>query len=612
MATRNRNIGSILEILRNKKRFSVVNSGRIKLTDAIHSSSNRSGPYQRDNLILNTAQKLEELLGIVKSWNSSLLQVLNKQNKLDDNVSRLLNPEKGSEDVSALITLDLIIYGGIIPVAATIGIIMNIVGMYVLLSSPRRKQVFSLLLLTLLVFNTIFLGFQVVANIERFVSPLSPRYRTLFHMVMNSAIRCSGIASIFMLLAICHLKLCAIRKPFDYANNMLSWKEKRNIWGKYFLPVIMLSILLTLPALVEFEFPTEEDHKMESIIRPSSTRLHPLYSVFYVGVLNIGILGLLPIAYLTYMACQIRIELKRNDTTRVYFGARPSKRRRGIAGSCRNGVEDGRDYQNTTSLRINQKDTRPARSETEIKGLRAMIRGILVFVVLHAFRITTTFGQLYIILDPNKDDEALKNGYGIPGWLELSGSFSELCMVINSSLDGFIYMDEDLRTKFRNSFRKNRNNLGRFFKKQDSDTTLVTNDALMVDVEEDKAFQDDEGSSLGVRNRRLNVTGASNGAMLIDIEEKEEVYEEADRHYLGAQPQLFNVTNDNMWVDMEETEDVFEKRNVQHRGMNQHLEASLSLNPIISPSYGLRAFEFIEIGQRRTSSVAEDTHKKST
>ena len=121
--------------------------------------------------------------------------------------------------------------------------------------------------------------------------------------------------------------------------------------------------------------------------------------------MNLGILGLLPIAYLIYMACQIRIELKRNDTTRVYFGARPSKRRRGIARSCSNGAEDKRDCQNTISLRINQNDTRTARSGTEIKGLRAMIRGILVFVVLHAFRITTTFGQLYIILDPKYPKE---------------------------------------------------------------------------------------------------------------------------------------------------------------------------------------------------------------
>ena len=611
MASKNRNIGSILEILRNNKRFSVVNSGRIKLTDAIDNSSNRFGPHQRENLILNTAQRLEELLGIVKSWNSSLLQVLGKQNKLYDNVSHLVNPKNVSEDVSALITLDLIIYGGIIPVAATIGIMMNMVGMYVLLSNPRRKQVFSLLLLTLLIFNNIFLVFQVVANIERFVSPLSPRYRTSFHMVMNSAIRCSGIASILMLLAICHLKLCAIRKPFDYANSLLSWKEKRNIWGKYFLPVSMLSILLTLPAFVEFEFVTEEDQRLDSIIRPSSIRLHPLYSVLYVGVLNLGILGVLPIAYLTYIACQIRIELKRNDTTRLYFGAGPSKRRRGIAGRCRNGAEDERDSQNTISLRINQNDTRTERSETEIKGLRAMLRGILVFVVLHAFRIITTFGQLYVILDPNKDDEALKNGYGIPSWLELSGSLSELCMIINVSLDGFIYMDEDLKTIFRKSVRKNRINLGRLLQKKDSNTTLVSNDAIMVDIEEHQSFQDEDGISVGLRNRRLNAIGSTNGAVLVDIEEQEEVCEDADTCNLGARRQLLNIANDITGVDIEEIEDVFEKRNVQHRGVNQHLEPSLSLNSIISPSYGRRALEFIEIDKRRTSSATEDTHTKS-
>ena len=69
-----------------------------------------------------------------------------------------------------------------------------------------------------------------------------------------------------------------------------------------------------------------------------------------------------------------------------------------------------------------------------------MVRGILIFVAFHILRIVTTVGELYILLDPNKDDEELKKGYGVPIWLDITCLLSELCAVINSSIVPLIYI----------------------------------------------------------------------------------------------------------------------------------------------------------------------------
>ena len=614
MATRNRNTGGILDILLNNERFSIVDSGRVNIPDTIRNLLNRTtGPHQREKLIVNTAQKLGKLFDLVKSWNSTLFQVLSENSRLNSNSSHLLNPNKVSEDVVVPITLDLVIYGGMIPIVATLGIILNVVGMYVLLNSPRRKQVLTLLLLTLLVFNIIFLICEVVLNTEQFALSLSAKYRALFHVVMYSAIRCSGISSIFMLVTISHLQLCAIRKPFDYNNTILSWKEKRNVWAKYFLPVIILSIILTLPILVEFDLANEADPKMDSIIRSSSERLHPLYSVFYVGVLNLGILGVSPTAYLTYIACQIRRELKKSDAMLRHFAVRRSITKRKKRRTDRNDDEKGQNDQITISLEDDQNDNRTTRSEMEIKALKAIRRSIFVFIVFHSFRITTTLGELYIVLYSNKDDEAFKKGNGMPYWFESIASLSDLFMVINASLDGIIYINLDLETKFGNFLRHNANNLRRLFKKQDTNATIMTNDTVMIEIAgKDTSCQNGEANGQKEQEQLSSATNVKNIAILVDIEEKEETSKNEELGCVDVHKQTSNVAMAEKYtlkVNNEEKEEAWQNEDVDKMGLHQRLGASRSLNSTMSASYSL---EIPGQDQRRSSSVDERAYKKST
>ena len=614
MATRNRNTSGVLDILLDKERFSIVDSGRVNIPDTIHNLLNRTtDPHQREKLIVNTAQKLEKLFDLVKSWNSTLFQVLSKNSRANSNSSYILNPNKVSEDVFVPMTLDLVIYGGMIPVAAALGVILNMVVMYVLLNSPRRKQVLTLLLLTLLVFNIIFLICEVVLNTEQFALSLSGKYRALFHVIMYSAIRCSGISSIFMLVTISHLQLCAIRKPFDYNNTILSWKEKRNIWAKYFLPVAILSIILTLPVLVEFDFVNEANHKMDSIIRSSSERLHPLYSVFYVGVLNLGILGVSPTAYLTYIACQIRGELKKNDAMLKHFAVRRSIMKRERLRTDRNDDEKGQNDQITTSLEDDQNDNRTTRSEMEIKALKAITRSILVFIVLHSFRMITTLGELYIVLFSNKDGEAFKKGNGMPYWFESIASLSDFFMVINASLDGIIYINLDLETKFGNFLRHNANNLRRFFKKEDTNVTIITNDTVMIDIAaKDTSFPNGDSNDKREEKELSRANIVKNIAILVDIEEKEEPSQHEELSHLNVYKHTSNVTmaeKSTLKVNTEEIEEACQNEDVDNLGLHQRLGASRSLNSTMSASYGP---ELPGQNQRRSSGGDERGYKKST
>ena len=543
MAVINGSSYSILEILSHKQRPSIFDSGNRNVGDAITNLLNRTDPYQREQLILRTLQKLKSLFEVAKSWNSTLLKHLNGNNQFDEDDSHLSNQEKVSEQKHDALSLDMVVHGGMIPVVATLGSILIIIGVYTFLSGPRRKQIYTLLLSTLLIFDGIFLMFELLKNMELYLYSLSIKYRALFHVIMNSAIRVSAIASTFMLVTISHVRLCAIRKPFHHNSNMLSWREKRNICAKYCFPIIIISVILTVPVFFEFEFSTVINQETDPIILPSSIRVHLLYSVLYVGILNFGILGVVPTVYLTYVVYQIRSELKKSHTMLGQFESRRRTRRRGTSKANENGVNN---EQGVQSFELIGGHRRNSKFEKEMKGLGQMTRGILVFVVLHIFRIITTFGEFYVLFDPNKDDEAIKMGYGVPRWLEISASISELCMVTNSFLDGIIYSDLGLKAKLRNPFYRGSNYLRSFISRKHSNPARVVDDAIEVDIEgKDQTCQNEDVEKVEISRESLNCDAeysipsiVVDDVFVVDIEEKEELCKNDNPNYLGTHKRL--------------------------------------------------------------------------
>ena len=110
--------------------------------------------------------------------------------------------------------------------------------------------------------------------------------------------------------------LLAIRKPFQHNNAILSWKDRRNFWLKYIIPIFISSLILTLPLFFEIADTPLETDRAKGGVKPTNLRLHPIYSLLYVGVLNLGVLGFIPIGYLIHHLYQIRMELKKSREQR--------------------------------------------------------------------------------------------------------------------------------------------------------------------------------------------------------------------------------------------------------------------------------------------------------
>ena len=611
----------MMDILRHEERPSILNLGNVG--DAIANVLNRTDPYEREQLIIRTAKKLKTLFEIARSWNSTMLQWLNENSRSDEEHSDLSSSEKVSEEKTTTLSLDMVVHGGMIPVVATLGIILTAGGVYRFLRGPRRAQIYTLLLSTLLTFDAIFLVFEMLKNVELYIFSLPNKYRTLFHVIMNSAIRFSAISSISMLVTISHIRLGAIRKPFRHNSNMLSWKEKRNIWAKHCFPIIIISIMLTIPVFFEFEFSTEGSHKTDSIISPSSMRLHPLYSFLYVGILNFGILGVLPTAYLIYVVYQIRNELKKSNAMLGQFESRRRNRKKETPPSSPphaniNGIENENDGENYTSFGGNHTYSKDTKFEKEIKGLKNMIRVILVFVVLHTFRIITTFGEFYVLLDPNKDDEAIQKGQGVPDWLGSCASLSEMCMVINSFLNGIIYSDVNLKTKLRNFVNSCRKCLRSVTNKQHYNPAIVIDDENVIDVEaKDQVGQKKDSNHLGVQKSCFEMTETLPVTM---TSSKANVTSEANevnicRSLRPCERKYSNpiIVKDNTTIiDIEATERNCQIEDAHYLGAHKRLGISISLGTSMAPSSGIGVSQITNVDMRRPSLGCERKYSNPT
>ena len=355
--------------------------------------------------ILN-AMNSKQLVGVMKELDSWIMSS-------DQNWAQSGNTSKTT--TGPLFMFHVIIKGYATSTIAVVGLILNLIGICFLSTGPRRGKILSLMVSSLFAFDAIFLLCQVLKNVEEWIINIGRKNFKAFLIIMTSTIRASIISSIFMLVAISRVRLNAIRQPFQHNNALLSWKERRNYWLRYCIPIVLSSLILTSPVLLEVEdVPLETDDK-DLVVIPSNLRLHPLYSVLYVGVLNLGILGLIPMICLVYLAHHIRMELKESSRHSERLGSQPQLNQLGI-----NEIRASKDRVNKVT-----------------GGLVGVIRA---FIAFHAFRVLTTIGEIYLLLDPNKENSIIQHGGGIPPWFDISLSLSQLLMVTNASVNVAIYL----------------------------------------------------------------------------------------------------------------------------------------------------------------------------
>ena len=320
---------------------------------------------------------------------------------LDDILQNRFNISKDTHTVNesyesdlenTSINLNLYIGGYCTLTITVIGFVLNMVGIYLLSCRQGLKNIFNIMLIINLIFDTIYLVFQATRSVStHFISSSNPTTATSY-ILTNSGERFTYISSVLMLIALTHSRYQAATSPYEYRQIKRRWSKRRTQLLKYVLPTIFVAIVFTIPVI--FEIDTEEVFSVEGRITeviPSKLRLNPYYSIFLKGGLNLGILGLVPLFSFLYFTYHIVISLNQ-------------------------------------------------RSMNNHKASKTLIFMIISFVLLHSLRMVTNIGEIILLFDQNKISVSdLQHDRKIPEWLEITAILGNICMVINASINYLIY-----------------------------------------------------------------------------------------------------------------------------------------------------------------------------
>ena len=192
-------------------------------------------------------------------------------------------------------------------IVACLGLVFNASGIYHLSRREGYKNILNILRIINLILATAFLGLQINRSLETHFLAFSNPPSATYYILTNSGDRFTYITSELTLIALSHSTYNAIARPFQGRQITLYWSMRKKELVRYMFPIICLSICFTIPIIFEVDTNTIFSCQGEtSYVIPSEIRLNIYYSIFLIGVLKLGLLGVFPFFTLFYFAYRIR------------------------------------------------------------------------------------------------------------------------------------------------------------------------------------------------------------------------------------------------------------------------------------------------------------------
>ena len=209
-----------------------------------------------------------------------------------------------------------------------------------------------------------------------------------------------------MTVALSHSRFKAVINPICNRISLTSTKDRIKYLFEYTITILVISVALTIPCLWEYDIKFNDN---SAVLRPSSYRLSPYYTVFYVGVLSLGILGIAPFGLLVYFTAKISKAISQSSID----------------------VSNPSPSQQQEIYIFNQGQRRTL-----------VIKLISVFFLgFHALRLGLTFAELVIQVNMLNNKSTIYDiECDVQFWLNLLSPISGLLLVINSSINVIIYM----------------------------------------------------------------------------------------------------------------------------------------------------------------------------
>ena len=287
-----------------------------------------------------------------------------------------------------------------------------VIGICDLLQKKNRQRFFNLLLASLLVFDFILLLSYLINSIVIYFVAIPIEYFNFYPLVVCSSLRFSLTCVIFMTVALSYSRSKAVERPFEARMNaMESHSEKLFRFSKLIIPVLLVSIILTIPWFFEYKVSeTEISVSGQPELVPSDFRWNPLYSLTFIATYSLLILALIPTISLILLSCKIYSAIQKS-------------------------------YKNIA--RRNQTDSHSRIFNNKCLDSKTILAISILFLISSIPRILSTTFELVvqIILLSKQSDLIILIGCNTNTsyWTALLINLDKLFAVVNSSIHLFLY-----------------------------------------------------------------------------------------------------------------------------------------------------------------------------
>ena len=316
-------------------------------------------------------------------------------------------------------------------VIACIGLLLNTSGIYFLFRKKGHKNMFNILLIVNLVFDTMYLAFQTTRSLNTHFISFTTSPSATYYILANSSERFSYIASVLSLVALAHSRYQVVTDPYKGRRIKLFWSVRRWQLMTYLLPTIFIATSFTIPVIFEIDTAILISSEEETVhIIPSEIRSSPYYLIFVIGLLNVVVLGIFPFFSLLYYTFYIKKSLNQRFS---FIQSHPLKNTR-----------EGKTfhYDNAVASENSEHDLKRRYSNTNNdKASKTLFLMIFTFVLLHSLRLVANVGELIVVIWKNKiSNNDLQQGQSIPEWLQVVATLGNMFMTLNASVNYLIYL----------------------------------------------------------------------------------------------------------------------------------------------------------------------------
>eukprot|EP00095_Tigriopus_kingsejongensis_P009500 maker-scaffold1595_size34508-snap-gene-0.9 protein:Tk09500 transcript:maker-scaffold1595_size34508-snap-gene-0.9-mRNA-1 annotation:"mitogen-activated protein kinase kinase kinase 1-like" len=303
---------------------------------------------------------------------------------------------------------------------SVVGICGNFVSMWIM-SSGRMQSVFNRLLIFLALFDNLYLILSILDSIRHEHGTLNIHYH-LFANVLYPMHNASLTCSIYMTVVLAFERYLAVAHPVSYHLSVNDGRQWARI-TRYVLPVVIFSTLFNIPKFFELRAEEVESHSSLELsngtwfnqthstvrIQPTRLRLDQDYIFYYQNNARLLITGIIPFLALLGLNYGIYEAVARR---KHIFGGLQSSRGGGNSIVQQHAAEENRQA--------------------------LMLFAIVIFFLL--FNIPRNFLSLneFISLKQVKEDY-LRGCKGLALWILLVGTLSHFFLVVNSSMNFFLY-----------------------------------------------------------------------------------------------------------------------------------------------------------------------------